>query len=218
MTYLQLINKVLRRLREKQVTVLTSEYALHVGDMINEAKDTVEAAWDWHVQRTSVTFSTVAGTTDYTLTGTTEKSRLLHEKQAGRVQVYNLTDGGAPLARTSHDAVIAELATSPPRARPHQFCVVRGTAGLVLRLSPAPDAVYSIQAWVVNPQAELSVAATVLTVPSDPVWQLALAAASAERGSGMGARAESLEFRARARLGEAIIQDMEPGEMTCYAE
>jgi hypothetical protein len=217
-TYLQLVNKVLRRLREKQVAVITSEYALMVGDMVNEAKDEVEAAWDWKALRTEITFSTVAGTTDYLLADTTEKTRLLYDKETGRAQVYNLTDGGAQMHEISLERARSDLATSPPRARPYTFSTLRSSSGLTLRISPAPDAVYSIKATVVVPQGALSSAATNLTVPSDPVWMLALAYATEERGSGMGARAEKLEQKARVKLAEAIIQDMEPGELTLRAE
>ena len=52
MTYLQLVNAVLRRLRESEVTTVqgagnTNSYARLVGDFINEAKSQVEAAYDW---------------------------------------------------------------------------------------------------------------------------------------------------------------------------
>lgn len=218
MTYIELINKVLRRLREKQVVTLTSEYTLHVGDMVNEAKDQVEEAWDWKCLRSTVTFPTVAGTTDYLLTGTTEKTRLLYDKRSGRPQVFNITDGGARMCEIGLEQARADLATSPPQARPYHFSVIRASNGLTLRISPAPDAVYSIQANIVQPQATLAATGTALTVPSEPVWLLALASAAAERGSGMGARAEALELRARERLAAAIIQDMEPGELTVYAD
>ena len=47
MTYKELVNGVLRRLRESEVTsVQTNAYSKLIGDLINDAKDLVESAWD----------------------------------------------------------------------------------------------------------------------------------------------------------------------------
>ena len=47
MTYLNLVNGVLRRLREDEVSnVSESTYSKMVGDYVNDAKDLVETAWD----------------------------------------------------------------------------------------------------------------------------------------------------------------------------
>ena len=43
MTYLNLVNNVLRRLRETEVTsVQTTAYSKLIGDIVNDAKDLVE--------------------------------------------------------------------------------------------------------------------------------------------------------------------------------
>jgi predicted N-acetyltransferase YhbS len=56
MTYLELVNKVLRRLRESEVSTVqgvgnANQYARLIGDFINEAKSQVEVAWDWSALR-----------------------------------------------------------------------------------------------------------------------------------------------------------------------
>ena len=61
MTYLNLVNNVLRRLREDEVTnVSESTYSKMVGDFVNDAKDLVETAWDWSALRTTLTITTAA--------------------------------------------------------------------------------------------------------------------------------------------------------------
>jgi hypothetical protein len=46
MTYLELVNAVLRRLRLEQVnSVAETDYSLLIGDFINDAKADVEVAW-----------------------------------------------------------------------------------------------------------------------------------------------------------------------------
>jgi len=66
MTYLNLINGVLRRLRETTVSTYTeTTYSTMIGDLINDAKTTVEEAWEWSALRNTITFNTVDGTTTY---------------------------------------------------------------------------------------------------------------------------------------------------------
>ena len=46
MTYLDLVNNVLRRMREEEVSsVSESTYSKMAGDFVNDAKKLVEAAW-----------------------------------------------------------------------------------------------------------------------------------------------------------------------------
>ena len=68
MTYLQLVNAVLRRLREEQAgTVNESDYTQMIGDFVNDAKRQVEDAWDWSALRQDIDVLTVAGVNEYHL-------------------------------------------------------------------------------------------------------------------------------------------------------
>ena len=70
MTYLNIVNNVLRRMREEEVTsVQSSTYSKMVGDFVNDAKRTVEDAWDWSALRTTLTITTTADVFNYVLTG-----------------------------------------------------------------------------------------------------------------------------------------------------
>ena len=54
MTYLELVNNVLRRLRETEVTTVQStSYSKLIGDIVNDAKRLVEDSWDWKVLNTA---------------------------------------------------------------------------------------------------------------------------------------------------------------------
>ena len=69
MTYLEAVNSVLRRLREDQAdTILETSYSALIGDFINDAKKVVEESWNWSSLRSEIIISTVANSTDYTLT------------------------------------------------------------------------------------------------------------------------------------------------------
>ena len=59
MTYLQLVNSVLRRLREDEVSsVSQNAYSKLVGELVNEAKQTIEQTWDWTALRTTKSINT----------------------------------------------------------------------------------------------------------------------------------------------------------------
>ena len=56
MTYLDLVNNVLRRLRETEVnSVQDSAYSKLIGDLVNDAKNLVDSSWDWSMERKIIT-------------------------------------------------------------------------------------------------------------------------------------------------------------------
>jgi hypothetical protein len=66
MTYLQLVNSVLRRLREDEVdTVGQNSYSRLIGEFVNDAKRTVEDAWAWSALRSTLTVTTEADVFNY---------------------------------------------------------------------------------------------------------------------------------------------------------
>ena len=64
MTYLQLVQSVLRRLREDDTITSVSDnsYSKLIGEFVNDAKRIVEDSWDWSSLRTTFTINTVANT------------------------------------------------------------------------------------------------------------------------------------------------------------
>ena len=78
MTYLQLVNKVLVRLRENEVsTVGENSYSKLIGEYVNDAKRTVENAWDWTGLRNTLTVDTQANVFNYVLTGADNTIKIL---------------------------------------------------------------------------------------------------------------------------------------------
>ena len=70
MTFLNLMNNVLRRLREEEVSSVTeSTFAKMTGDFINDAKHIVEESNDWSALRSTISISTTASDNTYSLTG-----------------------------------------------------------------------------------------------------------------------------------------------------
>jgi hypothetical protein len=88
MTYLDLVNNTLRRLREDTVaSVADTDYSSLIGIFVNDAIRYVESAWDWSVLRTTFSITTVAGTRLYPLTDFGVRSEVLyvHDETNNRV-------------------------------------------------------------------------------------------------------------------------------------
>ena len=59
MTYLQIVNNILKRLRERTVaSVEESTYSKLIGVLVNDALIDVESAWHWSGLRTTLTATT----------------------------------------------------------------------------------------------------------------------------------------------------------------
>ena len=80
MTYLQLVNSVLRRMREDEVTSIentTDSYVKLVGEFVNDARRIVEDAWDWSALRSTITVTTTDDVFSYSMTGTNNSFKIL---------------------------------------------------------------------------------------------------------------------------------------------
>ena len=179
MTYLQLVNSVLRRLREDEVaTVDQSSYAKLIGDFVNEAKREVEDAWNWVQLRSTIQVTTVAGTFRYTLTGSGNRYRVL--------QVINDTDD-VEMRLAQYKWMNKQLTGTPQQAQPLYYDFNGATSGDVnTDMYPVPDAAYVVNYNMVIPQDDLSADGDELTVPSWPVILGAYAKALSERGEDGG--------------------------------
>ena len=79
MTYLEMINSILRRLRERTVsTANESTYSRLIGQLINDAKDEVEEAWDWNSLKTTLTATTSSGVFSYNLTDSGQNGTIVN--------------------------------------------------------------------------------------------------------------------------------------------
>ena len=221
MTYLEIINNVLRRLREDQAVSwsgdLTSannvtDYQMMIGDFVNEAKREVEDAWNWNILRASTTISTVADTQSYSLTGTSDRSRIIMaQEQSNGTILQEMADGYLQFTKYPTSAVQKTI--------PHYYAVTGIDTTLTVEFDPVPDAAYNITFRVVNPQADFTQASTVLKVPYMPVVLGAWARAIAERGEDGGSMSDMVAAQYTNALADAIQQDAgrTVGETTWYA-
>lgn len=182
MTYLQLVNAVLRRLREDEVTsVSQSAYSKLIGDFVNEAKREVEDAWNWVQLRTTIQVNTVNGTFRYTLTGAGDRFRIL--------QVVNDTENYT-LELAPYDWMNEQftmVGSGAQEGSPYYFDVNGQTSGDPdVDFYPIPNAVETINFNVVLPQDDFTSDSDELTVPFYPVILGAYMKSISERGEDGG--------------------------------
>ncbi len=214
MTYLQLVNSVLRRLREDEVTtVAQNSYSKLIGEFVNDAKRTVEDAYDWTALRNTLTVSTTSDTFNYVLTGSQNRMKIL--------DVVNDTSNWFMQYRTSHWMNQAFLIDSPPLGSPqfYSFNGVNASGDNGIDLYPKPDGVYQVRFNVVLRTEDFTSDSENLTVPSSPVIQLATALGARERGETGGTSAAELFALADNTLADAIAIDasQHPEETIWYS-
>jgi len=202
MTYLQLVNGVLRRLREGTVTTVgQNDYSTMIGDFVNDAKVLVENAWDWSALRGTISFNTVNGTKNYSLTGTGWQGKELN--------VINDTQNTEMEYRTNgwfdERYYIDSVVSGAPKY--YTYAEVDGNGDQTIDLWPQPDAVYAIRFDSVVRNAALSADGDTLEIPDQPVLHLAIALAARERGETGGTSTVEYFEIANKYLSDAIALD-----------
>lgn len=195
MTYLQLINSVMRRLREDEVaTYSQSNYAKLIGDFVNETKREVEDAWSWVQLRSTIQVTTVASTFRYTLTGAGNRYRIL--------QVVNDTED-MNLRVASYKWMNNQLTGTPQESAPLYFDINGSSSGDPnTDMYPVPDKAYTINYNMILPQDDFSADGDELIVPEWPVILGAYAKAVSERGED-----GSTQFAEAARMYSTALSD-----------
>ena len=208
MTYLELVNDVLIRLRETAVsTVSETSYSTLIGKFVNDAKRQIEDAFAWNVLGTTITVTTTASTAAYSLTGAGQKFQVM--------DVINTTSN-VGLINISFVDMNRKLNFTPlVNSIPTEFAFdgVDGSYNTKVNLYPIPDGVYTIKFALTVPQATLASDATVVLVADTLVAQNAYARALVERGEDGG-----LSSSEAYQLYNSMLSDYIALEGTRYPE
>jgi hypothetical protein len=202
MTYLNLVNNVLKRLREADVSTVTQNtYSTMIGEFVNDAKEFVEDAWEWSALRTTITVSTTADDYSYSLTGSGIKDKL----QDAINDTSNLRMIQDSKARFNERQYISTSATGAPLY--FTFTGVDGNDDRTIDVYPTPNGVYSLRFDMVVKEDKLSEDATDCVLPPSPIIHLATAMAVRERGETGGTSTQEYFAIANTSLSDAIALD-----------
>ena len=180
MTYLELVNDVLARLREDSVaSVSTNAYSILIGKYVNDTKRSVEDAWTWDVLSVNTTLTTSAGTSNYLVPGSGYRQKGVTINDASnKVQLKN-----CPIQYILDQQQLSTVQNGNPF-----YFAWNGSNGTdsKVELYPTPNGAYSLYFDMFAAQAALSADTDVLLVPSEPVIAGAYARAIVERGEDGG--------------------------------
>lgn len=208
MTYLELINDVLIRLRE--TTVSTSNqttYSTLIGKFVNDAKRQVEDSYGWNVLGQTVTINTVAGTYVYSMTGAGQKFQVMDAINiTSNVGLQNISF----VEMNRFQNFVPSISGIPEY---YSFDGVDGSGDTKVVLYARPDNVYTIAFALTVPQATLTSDSTSVLVPDVLVAQNAYARALVERGED-GGLASSEAYQ----LYRTMLADYIALESTRYPE
>jgi len=213
MTYLNLVNGVLRRLREDEVTSVTANtYSKMVSDFINDAKDIVETAWDWSALRSTLTITTTADDNLYSLVGFRSEGKLFN--------LINDTSNLQMHYETQDWFDDKEYIESPVTGTPQYYTYsgVDANGDCQIKIYPTPDKAYTLRARVVIRNVNLSSNTDTLAIPSTPVLHMAVALLARERGETGGTSTAEYFNIADKHLSDAIALDAQkhPEETIFY--
>jgi len=199
MTYLQLINNVLIRLRETQVSTNNeTTYSTLIGLFVNDAKRQIEDAFNWNVLGTTVTLTTVSATYIYSMTGAGQKFQVQDAiNTTSNIGLQNIS-----FVEMNRYQNLVPTTNGLPQY--YAFNGVDASGDTKVELYPRPDGVYSIPFSLTVPQATLASDGTSVLVPDTLVVQNAYARALVERGEDGGLSSSEAYQLYRAMLSDQI--------------
>ena len=203
MTYLQLVNAVMKRMREDTVTSLfQNQSSTIISEFVNDAKRQVEDAHDWTALGTDIIVPTVADVATYSLTGSKNNATIIDVRD---------TTNGVMLHRVESAYVRRqELVNNPGTSRPSYWTEdgVDGSGDTIVKFWPTPDGAYLTSFRVVQRSGDLEEEGDLVTIPTKPIVLMAHVLAAAERGDVDSMDLQMLQGLAKKSLGDAIMYDM----------
>jgi len=199
MTYLQLINDVLIRLRETQVSTNgETTYSTLIGKFVNDAKRQIEDAYAWNVLGQTVTITTTPGTYIYSMTGAGQKFQVMDAiNTTANVGLRNISF----VEMNRFQNFVPAIDGIPEY---FAFDGVDNNGDTKVVLYARPDGVYNLPFSLTVPQATLAADNTLVMVPDSLVVQNAYARALVERGEDGGLNSSEAYQLYRSMLADYI--------------
>jgi len=209
MTFRELINEVLIRLREDTIatdwsgnindSTTVTDYQKVIGSLINDSKRNIEMYHDWLVLRETVDVATVSGTRNYNLSS---------GQEIKIIDVINQATG-TNLIQVSRQYINSTIYPSENSGEPmyYAFNGADSSNNLKVDLEPKPNSVQTISFDMVKYQDELKTASTVIKIPNKPVVIGSWMRAVAERGEDGGTQSTVIAMEYKEILNQSIMVD-----------
>lgn len=213
MSYLDMVNKVLKRLREDTVSSLhENRLSSLVSELVYDAHQQVENAHNWSDLRSDITVGTSFGLDTYSLIGSGNRATIN--------DVRDITNGSWLTMKSSKWMRKQELINDVGQTRPSYYALdgTDSNGDTQIKFWPVPDQLYQIKVHVVQRAETLEAEGDTVSVPTQPIILLALAMAAEDRGDVGSATLQAMYGRAKRSLGDHIMLDAahNPDEMIWY--
>lgn len=203
MTYLQMVNAVLRRLREDEVaTVEESTYSKMIRDFVLESVQEVESARNWNALRATYTINTSADVYGYSLVDVPQGYNIQYLHREGA----DVDLKKAPSANWMTHQYLSSDTTGAPAW--YDVNGVDSNGDPVMNLYPIPNGTYEIHVNLKVNTTDDPVDATPILLPQRPILLRAYQFAVEERGDIGSDSLSLLEERYRQALGSAVEYDL----------
>ena len=197
-TYLDLVNDVLIRMREPEVTTVNENtLSKLVGRLVNDAKRQVEDAYAWNALTDTLIIETTADTYGYVLTGSGTRFKVIDAQDNTNKSVIN-----ALSTKLMSQYLLNN--TSPGNPMYYNFNGIHSTGDTKVDFYPVPNAGLTLYFNLYIPQAELTTDTATMLVPREPVVLGAFARALVERGEDGGLNSSEAYGLYKASLADAI--------------
>jgi len=197
-TYLDLVNDVLIRMREPEVTTVNENtLSKLVGRLVNDAKRQVEDAYAWNALTDTLIIETTANTYGYVLTGSGTRFKVIDAQDNTNKSVIN-----ALSTKLMSQYLLNN--TSPGNPMYYNFNGIHSTGDTKVDFYPVPNAGLTLYFNLYIPQAELTTDTATMLVPREPVVLGAFARALVERGEDGGLNSSEAYGLYKSSLADAI--------------
>lgn len=197
-TYLDLVNDVLIRMREPEVTTVNENtLSKLVGRLVNDAKRQVEDAYAWNALTDTLIIETTANTYGYVLTGSGTRFKVIDAQDNTNKAVIN------PLSTKLMSQYLLNN-TNPGNPMYYNFNGIHSTGDTKVDFYPVPNAGLTLYFNLYIPEPELTTDTATMLVPREPVVLGAFARALVERGEDGGLNSSEAYGLYKSSLADAI--------------
>jgi hypothetical protein len=197
-TYLELVNDILVRMREPEVsTIQENVLSKLIGKLVNDSKRQVEDAYSWNALTDTLVINTVADTYGYVLNGSGTRFKV--------IDAQDITNK-APINALTTQKMSQYLLNNTAAGNPmyYNFNGVHTTGDTKVDFFPVPQAGLTLYFNLYIPQPELTNDSDILLTPKEPIVLGAFARALVERGEDGGLNSSEAYGLYRSSLSDAI--------------